>query len=115
MNSKFSMILVTILSTVSLLGCAADSTTQSGSHRHEPMASQSGMGIGSMGMSGSNMTSMCDMHDSMMSSKSPAERKEIMSAHIKNMSPEMMQRHMELMQSEMQMMREQMGTSAPSK
>lgn len=119
MNSKFSVVfpVATILVTALLAGCAAGPATPFGAHRSGPIASHDAMGMGAdgMGMSGSNMASMCDMHEKMLSEKSPEERKAMMVEHMKTMSPEMMQRHMALMQSEMQMMRERMGTATPGK
>ena len=53
---------------------------------------------GQMGMM--DKKSMCEMHDKMMSAKTPAERTAIMDDHMKNMSPEARQKHMEMMKQQ---------------
>lgn len=56
------------------------------------------MGGGQMGMT--DKKSMCEMHNKMMSSKTPEERSAMMDEHMKSMSPEMRQHHMEMMQQQ---------------
>lgn len=45
-----------------------------------------------------NMMAMCDTHRRMMGATTPEERKAMMDERMKNMSPEMMQKHMDMMQ-----------------
>lgn len=91
-----------------LNGCAA---LQDKHKQHHPEASST-RSVGGMGQGGStgqmgmmsgaggqmDMKSMCEMHNKMMSSKTPAERTAMMDDHMKNMSPEARQKHMEMMQ-----------------
>lgn len=57
-----------------------------------------GGGAGQMGMM--DKKSMCEMHDKMMSGKTPAERTAMMDDRMKNMSPEERQKHMEMMKQQ---------------
>ena len=66
-----------------------------------------GQGSGQMGMMGQggaagqmDMKSMCEMHDRMKNARTPEERSAMMDERMKNMSPEMRQRHMEMMQQQ---------------
>lgn len=54
---------------------------------------------GPMMMSGSDMAAMCSMHKEMMSGKTAEQHREMMSRHMKSMSPEM-QKHMQAMQQQ---------------
>ena len=64
------------------------------------MGGQSGMMGGQGGMMGGqmDMKSMCDMHERMKRSRTPQERGAMMDDAMKNMTPEMRQRHMEMME-----------------
>jgi hypothetical protein len=104
-----------VIAAAALTGCA---TAQQEEHRHNhPEAASetspkgtgrggsSGGADGQMGMMGRagadgqmDMKSMCDMHNKMMGSKTSAERSAMMDDHMKNMSPEMRQRHMEMIE-----------------
>ena len=53
---------------------------------------------GQMGMM--DKKSMCEMHDKMMTAKTPAERTAVMDDRMKNMSPEERQKHMEMMKQQ---------------
>ena len=65
-------------------------------------AGQKGMmGSGAGGQMGMmDKKSMCEMHDKMMSAKTPAERTAMMDDHMKNMSPEEKQKHMGMMKQQ---------------
>ena len=52
--------------------------------------------MGAMSKSDGDMTGMCDMHKKMMA-MSPQDRKAMMDAHMKDMSPEMRAQHMDKM------------------
>lgn len=55
--------------------------------------------MGMMGQGGQmDMKTMCEMHEKMKNAGTPAERSAMMNERMKNMSPEMKQRHMEMMQ-----------------
>lgn len=64
------------------------------------MGGQGGMMGGQGGMMGGqmDMKSMCDMHERMKRSRTPQERGAMMDDAMKNMTPEMRQRHMEMME-----------------
>lgn len=62
-----------------------------------PSPSQQSGGMGGMSMSDNDMKSMCEKHNKMMASMSPAEQKAMMDAHMKDMSPEMREKHMKEM------------------
>lgn len=66
------------------------------------MMGQGGGQMGMMGKSGTagqmDLKSMCEMHDRMKSAKTSGERSAMIDDHMKNMPPEMRQRHMEMMQ-----------------
>ena len=68
------------------------------------MMGQGGGQMGMMGQGGAagqmDMKSMCEMHDRMMSARTPEERSAMMNERMKNMSPEMRQRYMEMMQQQ---------------
>ena len=68
-----------------LAGCAANMR----SAHHQPG--------GPMHMSAGDMQAMCDMHNQMMSGKTPEQRRAIIEEHVKSMSPDM-RHHMEMMQ-----------------
>jgi hypothetical protein len=116
MNPKFSskFPVAAIFVAVALTGCAANPATRA---HPEAASTQSSMAMGpesagrGMMMSDAEMKSMCEMHQQMMSAKTPGERKAIMAAHMKTMSPQMMQHHRMMMQ----MMQEQMANPMPSK
>jgi hypothetical protein len=101
-------LLAVFVAVAALNGCAA---MQEKHEQHHPEASApgspGGMGqggtTGQMGMMAGaggqmDMKSMCEMHNRMMSSKTPAEQTAMMDDHMKSMSPEMRQKHMEMMQ-----------------
>ena len=97
MNSTFPFTkpLAAVLVMLALTGCA---TGQDAQHRqHHPQATTpQAPGTMSSGSSGEqmgmmDMKSMCDMHQKMMSAKTPEERRAMMDERMKNMSPEMMQ------------------------
>lgn len=73
-----------LLAPVFLAGCAAN------------MHAAHHQGGGPMHMSATDMTAMCDMHNEMMSGKTPQQRQEMMAKHMKSMSQEM-QQHMQMM------------------
>lgn len=84
------------------------------------MGSGGMMGGGKMG--GGDMKGMCEMHDQMMGSMTPEDRKAAMAQRIKAMSPEqakqmmgMMEKRMSMMQENMQMMREHMSAQGQRK
>ena len=52
--------------------------------------------MGAMSKSNDEMTAMCDMHKKMMT-MSAQDRKAMMDAHMKDMSPEMRAQHMDKM------------------
>lgn len=64
------------------------------------MGGQGGMMGGQGGMMGGQMElkSMCDMHERMKRSRTPQERSAMMEDTMKNMTPEMRQRHVEMME-----------------
>lgn len=105
---------------VTLAGCATDQPQQHNKH-HPGVAAAPAPAMqghkapdGGMPMSKDDMTAMCaGMHEKMMSAKTPEERKAVMQAHMKSMSPEMRQRMHEHMMSlspeKRQQMHEQMG------
>lgn len=57
------------------------------------MGAQGGMMGGQM-----DMKSMCDMHEKMTRSRTPQERSAMMDDTMKNMTPEMRQRHLDMME-----------------
>ena len=63
---------------------------------------QGGMMGGQGGMMGQggqmDMKSMCDMHQRMKNARTPQERGAMMNETMKNMTPEMRQRHFEMME-----------------
>ena len=73
-----------IIGATLLSGCA----TPSMSHPSDSM--------GAMSKSNDEMTAMCDMHKKMMT-MSAQDRKAMMDAHMKDMSPEMRAQHMDKM------------------
>jgi hypothetical protein len=110
-----------LIAATALTGCAASQEQDHVQHHPEGASATSpgGMGRGGstgqkgmmggadgqMGMMGRDRTgekmdmkSMCEMHNKMMSSKTPQERTAMMDDHMKSMSPEMRQQHMEMMQ-----------------
>ena len=108
--------LLTMSVLVSLAACASTQSTPSEEeykvHHPDTSSSQAPGGgnqqSGQMGMmSGSSdgMTSsmdpkaMCDMHKKMMNA-SPSERQAMMNDWMKQMSPEMRERHMQMMQEQ---------------
>ena len=74
----------TIISATLLSGCASTAMSR-------PSDS-----MGAMSKSGGDMAAMCDMHKQMMA-MSPSDRKAMMDAHMKDMSPEMRAQHMDKM------------------
>ena len=101
-------LIAVLIAAAALSGCAVG---QEEHLQHHPEAasatSPGGMGqggtTGQMGMMGNaggqmDMKSMCEMHNKMMSSKTPAEQTAMMDDHMKSMSPEMRQHHMKMMQ-----------------
>ncbi len=59
------------------------------------------MGGGASGQMGMmDKKSMCEMHDKMMTARTPAERTAMMDDRMKNMSPEARQKHMEMMKQQ---------------
>lgn len=104
MNSIFSSIrpLAAVFGMVALTSCAAVQDDQYGQHHSESAVSQpsGAMSSGSSGdqMGMMDMKTMCDMHQKMMSARTPEERSAMMNENMKNMSPEMMQKQMEMMQ-----------------
>ena len=98
-----------LIAAAALSGCATNQQDEHAQHHPEatsatsPGAMGRGGSTGQMGMMGGagsqmDMKSMCEMHNKMMSSKTPEERSAMMAEHMKSMSPEMRQRHMEMMQ-----------------
>lgn len=91
------------LAIAALMGCAADQYAQhhpnaAASQATEAMSSGSGSADEKMNMM--DMKAMCDMYQKMMSAKTPEERRAMMNERMKNMSPEMMQKHMDMMQAQ---------------
>lgn len=91
------------IAAAALTGCTA---MQEKHRQHHPAVSATGS-PGSMGRGGSagqmgmmDAKSMCEMHDRMMSAKTPAERTAMMDERMKNSSPEERQRHMEMMKQQ---------------
>lgn len=104
---RASSLVFALIAAAALTGCAA---SQEDHLQHHPGAasatSPGGMGRGGspgqMGMMGGangrmDMKSMCEMHNKMMSSKTPEQQRAMMDDHMKSMSPEMRQHHMEMM------------------
>lgn len=90
------------LAIAALMGCAADQDAQqhpdaAASQATGAMSSGSGSAGNQMNMM--DMKAMCDMHQKMMSANTPEERRAMMDERMKNMSPEMMQKHMDMMQA----------------
>ena len=91
---------------MTLTGCATSEDAQHSQHYPESSTAQAPgttpgtMGHGSSGdqMGTMDMKAMCDMHQKMMSAKTPEERRAMMDEHMKTMSPEMVQKHMKMMQ-----------------
>jgi hypothetical protein len=97
-----------------LTGCAAMEEKHRQHHPESSTAESSGgMGrggsTGQMGMMGGgaggqmgmmDKKSMCEMHDRMMTAKTPAEQAAMMDECMKNMSPEARQKHMEMMKQQ---------------
>jgi hypothetical protein len=65
-----------------------------------------GASKGAIGMGHKDMVAMCPMHEQMMGSKTPDERKAMMAEHMKTMSPETRKQHLQRMQAHMQTMQE---------
>jgi len=92
-----------LLASAALSGCAALREQHA---QHHPEAASTGsqgtMGRGGqMGMMGNmDMKSMCEMHDRMMSARTPEERSAMMNERMKNMSPEMRERQVEMMRQQ---------------
>ncbi len=84
MKISSAVLFSTIIGATLLGGCAS------------PSMSRSSDSMGGMSKSGGDMTAMCDMHKKMMT-MSPADRKAMMDAHMKDMSPEMRAQHMDKM------------------
>jgi hypothetical protein len=84
MKTTSALLFSTIIGAALLGGCAS------------PSMSRSSDSAGAMAKSGVDMTAMCDMHKKMMA-MSPQDRKEMMDAHMKDMSPEMRAQHMDRM------------------
>ena len=84
MKISSAVLFSTIIGATFLGGCAS------------PSMSRSSDSMGGMSKSGGDMTAMCDMHKKMMT-MSPADRKAMMDAHMKDMSPEMRAQHMDKM------------------
>lgn len=88
---------------MALTGCTTNLDAQHRQHHPDSATSQApgtmDGGTASEQRSTMDMKAMCDMHQKMMSAKTPEERKAMMDGHMKNMTPEMMQKHMEMMQS----------------
>jgi hypothetical protein len=99
------------LAAVTLAGCAAIGEKHRTHHPQPPAPAFSGDtsrpgAAGQRGMMGSaggpmgmaDPRSMCDMHQRMKGAKTAEERSAMMDEHMRNMSPEMRQRHMEMLQ-----------------
>ena len=87
-----------------LSGCAtgqAQQSVPSGTGAARPMAK----------MSPDEMV-MCNMHQRMMSAKTPEERRTLMAEHMKSIPPEIRQKHMEMMRENMKMMQDMMPVPA---
>lgn len=103
--------LAAVFAVVTLAGCASLQDAQHQQHHPQASASQ-GPGTGTMGpgmmssgpsgnqMGTMDMKTMCEMHEKMMSAKTPEERAAMMNEQMKNMPPEMMQKHMQMMQEQ---------------
>jgi hypothetical protein len=107
MKSLFPSIrpLAAVLIISALTGCANMPGSQHMQHHPQSSPSQapgpmsSGMSGGQSGMM-MDRQAMCDMHEKMMSAKTPEERRAMMNERMKDMSPEMMQKQMEMMQEQ---------------
>lgn len=101
MKSSF----VVVLAITALVGCATGQDAQHKQHHPDaatsrtPVATGTGPGSADDQMKMTDMKAMCDMHRKMMSTNIPEERRAMMDERMKNMSPEMMQKHMEQMQA----------------
>ncbi len=73
---------------LALTGCASSHDAKHARH-HSASSSPHAM----------DMKAMCEMHQKMMSTKTPEERQAMMDQHMKSMSPEKMKAHMEMMQN----------------
>ena len=82
MNIRTSLLCGALVGLALLGGCASSSMG-------DPSNSMAGMS-----KADGDMTAMCDMHKKMMGSMSPADQKAMMEAHMKDMSPEMREKHM---------------------
>ncbi len=108
-----------VILAAALTGCATDQSRQHKQHHPDNSAAPAKMGdksSGGMAMTEADMMAMCgDMHEKMMSAKTPEERKAMMQEHMKSMPPDMMKKHMAMMQEHMKMMQEHMGAQMPGK
>jgi hypothetical protein len=102
---KLSAFAATLLM-VAVAGCATDQAQWHKAHHPDASAarqgdnSMGGRGMMDNGMMDKDMMAMCgDMHEKMMSAKTPEERQAIMQERMKSMSPEMQQRMRERMGS----------------
>ena len=86
MKNLSAMLFAATVGVAALAGCASS-----------PPASQQSGAMGGMSMSGGDMKSMCEKHQKMMGSMSPADQQAMMDAHMKGMSPEMRDLHMKEM------------------
>ncbi len=99
-----------------LTGCATGQSQQHTQHHPNssaaPTSAPAKMGdklSGGMAMTEADMMTMCgDMHEKMMSAKTPEERKAMMHKHMKSTPADMMKKHMAMMQ-------EHMGAQTPGK
>jgi hypothetical protein len=103
-SSSVSLLSVAVASVV-LAACTSVPMANHGGHH---AVSKGSMGMGQMGHK--DMMSMCPMHEQMMGSKTPEERKAIMAEHMRTMSPEMREMHLQRMQEHTSMMKEVMAT-----
>ena len=84
MKISSAVLFSTIIGATLLSGCTS------------PAMSRPSDSMGAMSKSDGDMMAMCDMHKKMMA-MSPQDRKEMMDAHMKDMSPEMRAQHMDKM------------------
>ena len=103
--SSIGPVIASVVLMGTMSGCATGQAQQnvpSGTGAARPMAKM-----------GPDEMAMCNMHQKMMSAKTPEERRALMAEHMKSMPPEMRQKHMEMMRENMKMMQDMM--QAPAK
>lgn len=103
--SSIGPVIASVLLMGALSGCATGQAQQ-----NVPFGTGA---AGPMAKMGPDEMAMCNMHQRMMSAKTPEERRTLMAEHMKSMPPEMRQKHMEMMRENMKMMQDMM--QAPAK